>query len=358
MVSPRTPIIKRYGPSKSAGTRADLIHKRFEPGLINTRLITNGAEEFGGYLGGGEMGGNDFDTEPEEDEVVTEEVLLQRALEAIRRAESRGEPVEMGEREWQAWMRHQVMEQEIEKRVMARERERERERERGIQWEMMEVERQRQLDQRKPSPARSERNHRSPSVSRTRNGSETRNRSRSGAGPYGLGVGNAGEPGFPGDGNFPPMGYGYSSSANSSPKISHSSATSSSRLDRPYSRQSRDSRMIASSELEHHIPPRYARDIDPRVAVPVYSTTSSYEASISPSPSFVEPASTPSRHRRSNSISRNVGSTPSFPPGASYYPGTHPSIPASLSVSGLVGSDREDSSSGGGGVRSRVRRGL
>ncbi|KAG0635386.1 hypothetical protein HOY80DRAFT_1011903 [Tuber brumale] len=361
MVSPRTPVMKRYGPSKSAGTRTDLINKRFEPGLIGTGLITNGGEEvFGDYMRGHEIGGNDFDTEPEEDEIITDEVLMQRALAAIKRAESRQDrSVEMEEREWQVWARYQAMEREIEKRVMEREREREIQRE-------MEIDRQRQLDQRRPSPARSERTHRSPSVSRTRSGSGgTRNRSGSGTGGYGLGVANMGEPGFPGDSNIIPVGY--SSSANSSPKISHSSATSSSRLDRPYSRQARDSRMIASSDIEHHIPPRYAHNMNPsysslplassthsRVAVPLYPTSSSYRANISPSPSFLEPASTTSPYRRSNSLNRNVGSTANFPPGASYHPGMHPSIP---SGSGWAGSDREDSSSGGGGGRSRVRRG-
>jgi len=364
MVSPRPPLTKRYGPSKSAGTRTDLVHKRFEPGLIDTGLLTNDVEGvLANYMGKHEMDRNDFDTEPEEDEIVTHEVLLERALAAFRRAESRRDGlVEMEEREWQAWNRHQAMEREIEKRVMERERERE------IQREMMEMERQRQLDKRKPSPARSERIHRSPSVNRTRSGSETRNRSGSATGAYGLGFGNVGEPGFLGDNTFAPLGY--SSSANSSPKISHSSTTSPSRLDRPYSRQTRDSRMIASSEIEHHNPPRYARDINPscsslssasshpRVTVPLYSTTSSYKANISPSPSFLEPASTTLPHRRSNALNRNAGSTAGFPPGASYYPGMHPSIPGSSSMSGLGGSDREDSSSGGGDGRSRVRRGL
>ena len=303
---------------------------------------------------------NDFDTEPEEDEIVSHELLVERALAAFRRAESRRDGlVEMEEREWQAWNRHQAMEREIEKRVMERERERE------IQRELMEMERQRQLDKRKPSPARSERPRRSPSVSRTRSGSETRNRSGSATGAYGLGFGNVGDPGYLGDSNFAPLGY--SSSANSSPKISHSSTTSPSRLDRPYSRQTRDPRMIASSEIEHHNPPRYARDINPsysslsaassprpRVAVPLYATTSSYKPNISPSPSFLEPASSTLPHRRSNALNRNVGSTAGFPPGASYYPGMHPSIPGSS----LGGSDREDSSSGGGDGRSRVRRGL
>jgi len=371
MVSPRPPLTKRYGPSKLAGTRTDLVHKRFEPGLIDTGLLINDVEEvLGNYVGKHGIDRNDFDTEPEEDEIVTHEVLVERALAAFRRAESRRDGlVEMEEREWQAWNRHQAMEQEIEKRVMEREREREMQREREIQREMMEMERQRQLGKRKPSPARSERPHRSPSVSRARSGSETRNRSGSATGVYGLGFGNVGEPGFLGDGNFIPPGY--SSSANSSPKISHSSTTSPPRLDRPYSRQTRDPRMIASSEIEHHNPPRYARDINPsysslsaassphpRVTVPLYSTTSSYKANISPSPSFLEPASTTLPHRRSNALNRNVGSTAGFPPGASYYPGMHPSIPGSSSMPGLGGSDREDSSSGGGDGRSRVRRGL
>jgi hypothetical protein len=363
MVSPRTPVMKRYGPSKSAGTRTDLIHKRFEPGLIGAGFITNGEEVFGGYMRGHEIGGNGFDTEPEEGEIISDEVLMQRAPAAFRRAESRRDgAVEMEEREWQVWNRHQAMEREIEKRVIEREREREIQRE-------IEIDRQRQLDQRRPSPARSERIHRSPSASRTRSGSGgTRNRSGSGTGGYGLGVANMGEPGFLGDSSFAPAGY--SSSANSSPKISHSSATSSLRLDRPYSRQARDSRMIASSDIEHHMPPRYARDINPsytslpsasaahpRVTVPLCSTISSspYRANLSPSPSFVEPASTTSPYRRSSSLNRNVGSTASFPPGASYHPGMHPSIPGG---SGWAGSDREDSSSGGGGGRSRVRRGL
>jgi len=360
MVSPRPPLTKRYGPSKPAGTRTDLVHKRFETGLIDTGLLNNDVEGvLDNYMGKHEIDRNDFDMEPEEDEIVTHELLVERALAAFRRAESRRDGlVEMEEREWQAWNRHQAMEREIEKRVMERERERE------IQRELMEMERQRQLDKRKPSPARSERPRRSPSVSRTRSGSETRNRSGSATGAYGLGFG---DPGYLGDSNFAPLGY--SSSANSSPKISHSSTTSPSRLDRPYSHQTRDPRMIASSEIEHHNPPRYTRDINPsysslsaapsprpRVAVPLYSTTSSYKPNISPSPSFLEPASTTLPHRRSNALNRNVGSTAGFPPGASYYPGMHPSIPGSSSA--LGGSDREDSSSGGGDGRSRVRRGL
>ncbi|RPA92083.1 hypothetical protein L873DRAFT_1831241 [Choiromyces venosus 120613-1] len=360
MVSPRTPVMKRYGPSKSAGTRTDLIRARIEPGLIDTGLITDDVEEmYGGYMRKNEIDRNDFDTEPEEDEIFSDEVLVQRALAAFRRAESRRDGlVEMEEREWQAWNRHQAIEREIEKRVMERERER--------QWEMMEMDRQRQMDPRKASPARSERTHRSPSVSRTRSGSGTRNRSGSGAGAYGSGVGNVGEPGFLADNSFTPLGY--SSSANSSPKISYSSAAPS---NRPYRSQTRDSRMIASSEIDHHVPPRYARDINPshsslsatsfahpRVSVPLYSTTSSsYKAGISPS-SFLEPASSTSPYRRSNALGRNVGSTVSLPPGSSYHPGMHPSIPSSSSMPGFVGSDREDSSSGGGGGRSRIRRGM
>lgn len=359
MVSPRSPYPQRYGPSKSAGTRTDLVRRRFDPGLISAG-ITNAVGEYGGYLRKNEIEKNGFvserEEEEEEEEIITEEMLLQRALAALRRAESRGDgAVEMEEREWQAWQRHEAMEREIEKRVVERERERELQREREIQREL---ELQRQLDKRKVSPARSERTNRSTSISRNRSGSGARTRSSSGT--FGMG-----EPGFIDDGFAP-----YSSSANSSPQLSHT---------RPYvplSGRQREPRMPMNDFPDHqaHPLPRYAREVTPsysalpsstshsRITVPLYPSASRTYQGNSPSASFIEPTSsgsspTPS-YRRSSSSNRGARPPYSVQPGSSYHPGMHPSIPASTSSVILISSDRDDSaSSGGSSNRRRLKRG-
>src|SRR5690554_4315727 len=108
MVSPRTPLhTKRYGPSEvgeyGRGVGGGVFGGGGGVGLGIGDGVGHGAKSSFGAIqnnNGGRMADD-------------EEVLLQRAKQAIQLAKQRGDGmVEMDEREWEAWQRHEAIERE------------------------------------------------------------------------------------------------------------------------------------------------------------------------------------------------------------------------------------------------------
>lgn len=337
MVSPRTPkSVKRYGPSEGrnlvrSGNNTVALKKRFEP--------TSGGVGVGGevfdYLrasknGSGSGGENNGWNNNWEDErgAVTEEMFLERALAAIEEAGARGDGmVEMGEQEWRAWNRHEVMEREIEKRVVEREREREKQRERDL---ARAEELQRELDMLRQT-----------TITRT--------------GTFGP---SNGEPGFLVDQRLSPFGAGYASNSSSSSSLP-------AKVTRPYSTfaaSHREARFVPDSA--DPTPVQNPRSHDQQRENQAYPSPSSRPLppqQPSPALSHLQPAqsvsTTTSRTaspRRSSSRSssltreghrskRSITSSTSVPPGAdlapggSYHPGAYPTIPTSRSAGALAG---------------------
>lgn len=123
MVSPRTPLhTKRYGPSEvgeyGRGVGGGVFGGGGGVGLGIGDGVGHGAKSSFGAIqnnNGGRMADD-------------EEVLLQRAKQAIQLAKQRGDGmVEMDEREWEAWQRHEAIEREVERRLAERMVEKERE---------------------------------------------------------------------------------------------------------------------------------------------------------------------------------------------------------------------------------------
>jgi hypothetical protein len=117
MVSPRTPITKRYGPSTGGVGSFEGHGAGAENGkrILRVGLDVNSMHGFESFQNGG------IRSESEWDGVVSDEVLVGRAREAFERARRGGHPtVEMEEREWDAWQKHVAIEMEIERRVAER----------------------------------------------------------------------------------------------------------------------------------------------------------------------------------------------------------------------------------------------
>lgn len=233
MVSPQTPkIVKRYGPSGErnlvgSSHNTVVLKKRFEP--ANGRGVGGEAFDYlrasknGNGNGNENNGRNNWGDEHEGG--VTEDMFLQRALAAIEEAGARGDGmVEMGEREWQAWSRHEAMELEIEKRVAEREREREMQRERDL---ARAEELQRELDMLRQSTI-------------TRSGT------------FGS---SGGEPGFLVDQRLSPFGAGYASNSSSSSSLP-------AKITRPYATFTASHRSMPSST--DHNPAQNLRPALPR----------------------------------------------------------------------------------------------
>jgi len=115
MAQPRTPFHQeRYGPV----------------GGVAGGAVVEVMRTVGGGGGSGATTKNSFNLysspSASNEDLIADDVLVERARRALERAERRGDGmVEMEEREWEAWQRHVVIEQEVERRVAERmERER------------------------------------------------------------------------------------------------------------------------------------------------------------------------------------------------------------------------------------------
>jgi len=114
MVQPRTPLHQeRYGPMGGVvgGVVGDVI-----------RTVGSGG---GAGVGGVAATKNSFNLyqspSASNEDLIIDDVLVERARRALERAERRGDGmVEMEEREWEAWQRHVAIEQEVERRVAER----------------------------------------------------------------------------------------------------------------------------------------------------------------------------------------------------------------------------------------------
>lgn len=327
MVSPQTPkIVKRYGPSGGrnlvgSSNNTVALKKRFEP--TNGRIGGGVGGEAFDYLrakngsgNGNENNGRNWGDEHEGG--VTEEMFLQRALAAIEEAGVRGDGmVEMGEREWQAWSRHEAMELEIEKRVAEREREREMQRERDL---ARAEELQRELDMLRQSTI-------------TRSGT---------FGPSG------GEPGFLVDQRLSPFGAGYASNSSSSSSLP-------AKITRPYATFSASHRSMPNptdhnpaQNVRPALPPRDQQRENqayPSASYPSSPAPSAQPAAVSTTSRTASPRRSSSRsssltrdgHRSKRSITSSTSVPPDLAPGGSYHPGAYPSVPTSKSAGALTG---------------------
>lgn len=135
MVSPRTPSKQRYGPTgggsgggsvgsgggrrANGGAREDLLRRR-----VGRRGLGLGVDGAGTSDTCNFCQNNGSGSDGEWDgvhEVMGDDVLVARAREAIERAERSGHGMfELEEREWEAWQRHEAVEEEIERRVAER----------------------------------------------------------------------------------------------------------------------------------------------------------------------------------------------------------------------------------------------
>lgn len=331
MVSPQTPkIVKRYGPSGGrnpvgSSNNTVALKKRFEP--TNGRIGGGVGGEAFGYLRASKNGnGNGNENEnngrnnwgDEHEGGVTEEMFLQRALAAIEEAGARGDGmVEMGEREWHAWSRHEAMELEIEKRVAERERERELQRERDL---ARAEELQRELDLLRQSTI-------------TRSGT---------FGPSG------GEPGFLVDQRLSPFGAGYASNSSSSSSLP-------AKVTRPYATFTASHRSMPNP-TDHNpaqnprpaLPPRDQQRENqtyPSAAYPSSPALSAQPAAVSTTSRTASPRRSSSRsssltrdgHRSKRSITSSASVPPDLAPGGGYHPGAYPSVPTSKSAGALTG---------------------
>ncbi|KAI5795086.1 hypothetical protein EDC01DRAFT_70881 [Geopyxis carbonaria] len=334
MVSPRTPLHKtRYGPSGvgGAGGRvgggggSDVIRRKKVPGL------GLGIDEVVG------VGASSFDSRQNNNgysELFSDDELVSRAREAFARAERSGaSTVDLEEREWEAWQRHEAIEQEVERRVMERLR--------------MQEETRRKVTV--PAPSRGS--------------------------PRPVPVGSsstspapapAPAPGFlvPGNNGFTAIGGSTSPrvlASRSVPSLSARLGSSSPDL----VGQERHSRGLSSS-----VPPPSPTlsgsfpDEDPPAYTP---SPQSFSRPSSPPPSAIASPVLPRRGLASGRTSPTKRPLPPLPardnlapqPGSSYYPGMHPSL-ASRSESDVsrleLGSDSGSDDSGFGTATPPVRR--
>ncbi|KAL7268769.1 hypothetical protein RUND412_008595 [Rhizina undulata] len=216
------------------------------------------------------------------EEFINDEILVQRALAVFERAKAKGEStVEMEDREWQAWQRHEIMEREIEKRVAERlalvekERKMEKEVEKRVQAALV-------------------------------GGSQSRSIEESGA-------------------LIQPSGYVPVDTATSTSTIgTHSHRHSTPSRIREHRFLAEDTEIQPAAQ-QQYIP--YSRNnlqsthLTPSIS-PSNSRTSSPNRR---SPSGYSSSPPPS------STATSLSSSISLLPGVSYYPGMHPSIPSSLS---------------------------
>jgi len=123
VVSPRTPLTKaRYGPTGGVGGSSSVV-------VVGNNLLRKRVGHLG-IEGAGSKNSFDFNqnnsssSDSEWDvvqEVISDDVLVERARKAFERAERKGDgEVELEGREWEAWQRHEAMEREIERRVVER----------------------------------------------------------------------------------------------------------------------------------------------------------------------------------------------------------------------------------------------
>lgn len=308
MVSPRTPLhTKRYGPSEvgeygrgvgggvfGGGGGADTMRRRPVPGggvgLGIGDGVGHGAKSSFGAIqnnNGGRMADD-------------EEILLQRAEQAILLAKQRGNGmVEMDEREWGAWQRHEAIEREVERRLAERMVEKERE------WE-------RERSRKVVVPASSI----SPSLRTSRPSS------------------NSAAPGFllPGD-EFQPLGE----SAKSSPSLVQAQLTSS--VTRPVGQRHPYPEVVpASSSARNRHSVDFTQPLSPKQQIGGFP-----EDDFPSSPPAPSPFSRITNSQSSTSLSMldrqgmvaNTASRRASPrdnlspqPGSGYYPGLHSSLAA------------------------------
>ena len=128
MVSPRTPLKQRYGPTGDGGggggggrwanseVRDDLLRERVGRRGLDLRVDDVGTSNSFSFR---QNNGSSSDSEwSGVQELMSDDMLVSRAREAIERAERRGHGVvELEEREWEAWQRHEAIEEEIGRRV-------------------------------------------------------------------------------------------------------------------------------------------------------------------------------------------------------------------------------------------------